>query len=659
MKRVWWLGLAMGCMTVPGGWGADGLWHVSPAGNDAATGESSRPLRTVGESLKRAGASSAPVRRVVLQSGRHEVADPLRLGPEHSGLTLEGASGQRVVISGGTRLTGWREVSGRPGLWELPLPSVRAGEWYFHTLYVDGVRQVRAREPDGEFFRAAGKLGTNRPAWLPVAPGNVKRDWTNYPDMRLVMLQKWTDLQVPVLEVDEAGGRVRLPDGPPAPWRDVPDARYWIENVPDALDEPGEWYLDRLVGLLRWRAPAGVNPNRALVVAPRLATLLEVTGNETQAVTGVSVRGVTLAETDFEMPPMGIQSPQAAMPVRGVVRVRFSEGGTLANCTIRQVGGYGIDLGRGARGWSVLACVVEDAGGGGVRIGEPSDLETNGPRVCAGHVVSDCHLHRLGRVFAPAAGVAVFQSAGNRITHNEVNDLYYTAVSVGWTWGYRASPCYSNEVAYNHLHTIGQGVLSDMGGVYTLGPQPGTVVHHNRIHDVESYDYGGWGLYTDEGSSGIVMASNLVSRCKSAGFHQHYGRENRIVGNVFVQNREHQLMRTREEDHVSFEFTDNVVWFDSGQLLGSNWKNGRFVMRNNVYWDARAGTNEAAWRMGPFNWAEWRARGHDEGTVWEDPGFANAKAGDLRPAPGGWLARHLGGVPAREGTGPRVPAGAP
>jgi hypothetical protein len=212
-------------------------------------------------------------------------------------------------------------------------------------------------------------------------------------------------------------------------------------------------------------------------------------------------------------------------------------------------------------------------------------------------------------------------SGKNRVAHNLIRDGYYTGISVGWTWGYRESPARENVVEFNHVHTIGQGMLSDMGGIYTLGPQPGTVVRGNYFHDIVSYDYGGWGLYTDEGSSGIVLENNLVARCKSAGFHQHYGKDNIVRNNVFAWNREHSLMRSREEEHNSFTFERNLVVADSGALLGSSWSNSHFTIDRNGYWDTRHGANAGAYQFAGMNMAQWKEKGHDGHSIIADPGI--------------------------------------
>jgi len=242
------------------------------------------------------------------------------------------------------------------------------------------------------------------------------------------------------------------------------------------------------------------------------------------------------------------------------------------------------------------------------------------------HVITDNHMHALGRVNAPAIGVLILQSGTNRIAHNHIHDLFYTAISVGWNWGYQETPCRKNIIEFNHLHDIGQGMLSDMGAVYTLGIQRGTVVRNNVIHDVNSFTYGGWGLYPDEGSTGIVFENNLVFRTKSAGFHQHYGRENIVRNNIFAFGKEYQVMRSREEDHISFIFTNNLVYFDSGSLLGSYWKNDRFVMDNNIYFDTRS-TN-ITFAGGTLD--QWRARGHDTNSLIADPLFVAPQKADFR-----------------------------
>jgi len=293
----------------------------------------------------------------------------------------------------------------------------------------------------------------------------------------------------------------------------------------------------------------------------------------------------------------------------------------IEDCTFINLGGYALDLGRGAQRWRVVGNRVRDIGAGGLRIGEPGDTDPSARDACHSHQITDNEILRLGRVFAAGCGVIVFQSGTNTIAHNHIADLYYTGISVGWNWGYQETPCRANVIEFNRVERVGQGRLSDMGGFYTLGPQPGTVIRNNIFSDVQSYRYGGWALYTDEGSTGIVVENNIATRCTDAGFHQHYGRDNVIRNNLLAWNTNHSVMRTRSEPHRSFWFTTNVVLTQSGTLLGSDWSGGtnRFTSDGNLWFYRRHGTHVEAYRFSGQTWEQWRQQGHDTGSLIADP----------------------------------------
>ena len=164
-----------------------------------------------------------------------------------------------------------------------------------------------------------------------------------------------------------------------------------------------------------------------------------------------------------------------------------------------------------------------------------------------------------------------------------------------------------------------------MGGIYTLGISPGMVVEGNVIHDITSRDYGGWGLYTDEGSTGIVMRKNLVYRTSSGGFHQHYGRDNLIENNVFALARDWQLQRSRVENHTSFRFEKNIVWWNSSTpLMQGDWMKN-IVIRSNCYWNA---SGPVVFPGGKDLLAR-QAAGQDADSIVADPRFKDPRHGDF------------------------------
>ena len=226
-------------------------------------------------------------------------------------------------------------------------------------------------------------------------------------------------------------------------------------------------------------------------------------------------------------------------------------------------------------------------------------------------MVDNCFIHDTGHMFHAGVGVWIGRSSHNTVTHNEICDLDYTGVSVGWSWGYAPSSAHHNVIEYNHIHHIGRAVLGDMGGIYTLGISPGTRLRHNIIHDVYSPGIGGGaGIYPDEGSTGLLIENNLVYNTERGCFSQHYGRENTVRNNIFAFSRTGEIARYREEDHLSFIFERNIVYSTSGYFLLGGWRNGNYRMQGNLYWDTSTGTlTLTTWAsMSGSRWAATRAR---------------------------------------------------
>lgn len=612
---------------------------VSPAGpikTLAAARDAARAQREAGET----GTIT-----IQIQDGVFFLNETLVLTPEDSNTVWEASPGARPAISGGRIISGWKKGSG-------PIWTADAGDAYFRQLFVAGRRAQRARTPNYGFYRIDGASPVDKPIRLHYRGHDINPKWAGT-SAEVIGLLAWADFRMPIVSVDDTAHTAELTLDPRPSNKEI-DARYYIENAPDALDSAGEWYLDRSTHTVSYWPVAGENMQSEQVIAPLLGQLVRLEGKpeQRQFVRNVSFRGLLFEHADWTMDPRGYADTQAAMPASAAIEGIGALDTKIEKCTVTHSGGYAIFFGRGSKRTKVLASELFDLGGGGIKLGEPRQFADDDEQNY-GNIVADNHIHDLGLVYAPAVGIWVLQSGRNKIVHNHVHDLFYTAISVGWTWGYGENQSHGNIIEYNHLHNIGKNMLSDMGGIYTLGVQPGTQIRNNLIHDISSFTYGGWGIYPDEGSSRMLIENNIVYNCKSAGFHQHYGRENIIRNNIWAFNRENQLMRTRAEPHVSFTFERNIVYFDQGRLLGSNWSGDKYVMKDNVYFDTR----EKNIRFAGESFEEWKAHGRDAGSVIADPLFVNAGNYDfsLRPAS---PALKLGFHPIdMTHVGPRIPAG--
>jgi parallel beta-helix repeat protein len=648
-----------------------GVFYVATNGNDGWSGELASPrsrkegpFATVPRAVEAArewrqhqsGASGQPA-TVLVRGGLYFLSEPLVLTPEDSNLTLAAYGGEQPVLSGGRRVTGWSSATvGDKKLWAAKIPEARDGRWVFRELWVNGRRATRARHPNHGYLEAAGLLepggewnhGQDR---FRFGPGDLQ-NWKTVTNAELIVMNRWVESRLPVLRVDEAEKVVEF--GKRSVFQLEVGDPYYVEGAMDFLDEPGEWCLDSAAGTVYYLPRPGEKPGKVGIIAPYLPQIVRVEGKPASGkfVERLVIQGLTFAHTEWCFPggfdkrtaDLGL-SPgpkaevggfgQAAVGVPAAVHGVGLRECAWKDCFFTQMGTYGLELAGGCVSNRVDGCEFSDLGAGGLKLGETA-IRTESAQQTRGNEVADCHIHDGGKMFASAVGIWVGQSPDNRIIHNLIDDLYYTGISIGWTWGYGSALASNNLVAFNQVQHIGKKsdgdgpILSDMGGIYTLGRQPGTRIVNNLWHDIAGRRYGGWGIYFDEGSSGILAESNIVYRTTHGGFHQHYGETNTLQNNIFAFARDHQLQRTRPEPHHSFTFQTNIVYFDSGILLGGNWSGDQYQMDWNLYFDARPGAMPEQMRFAGATLAQWRERGHDAHSLIADPLFLNAKEYDFR-----------------------------
>lgn len=280
---------------------------------------------------------------------------------------------------------------------------------------------------------------------------------------------------------------------------------------------------------------------------PKLNILLSLTGNNEHNIQYVKFKNLKFMYTKQQRVPH--VDNQAAHTKSAAIEVDFANNIVFDNCTFSRLGGYGVWFRKGVTHSQVVQSDFSLMGAGAFRIGEniphQKALHTTSYNKFSYNIVSN-----TGLEFPDAVAVMIGQSSHNMINNNYINNTSYTGISSGWTWGKRESGAFENRIENNYLENIGSGLLDDLAAIYNLGPSFGTVISDNYIENVTSSSkigVGAWGIYLDEGSSGVLVQNNIVYKTASGGFHIHYGEMNTIRNNIFVDGVAAELRRSRND----------------------------------------------------------------------------------------------------------------
>ena len=614
---------------------------------------------------------------VLVKPGVYTLKETLQFAPCDSGtpdapVTWVGG-GTNTMFAGGEILRDWRNEGG--GVWSAPIPRSPSGESaYFEQLWVNGRRADRARLPDSSsdnpvdgYFRIAAasiQAVTNAEGKVTyvehVTPSNaaalalMPADEMKWAQMCVV--HKWAFSRRIIKAVDPATLVVETHspkdwDG----WRqwNPDETLVFFENVRPAFDAPGEWFYDAKSGRVLYRPLPGEDMTKVQAVVPssKISRLVEFAGDPDNGeyVHDILFKGITFAYSDSTSEdgghgPTQSYQLQAARGCDGTITARGVRRILFDGCTVAHTGNYGIRFNDGCMSNTVVNCRLFDLGAGGVWMGAGSNyvakgetlsrrvIENYAPRSTAFNRIENC-IMRHGGLFNPeGTGVAFTHVSDSKVLNCDISDFYYTGISVGFTWGYRGSVAQRNEIAFNRIYDLGKGVMSDMGGVYTLGTSFGTRVHHNVVHGVRAYSYGGWGLYADEGSEGVTMDHNVCWDTTDGGFHQHYGVGCVIRDNIFAWNRKLGAVRMQRQVvngiPSSLHFVGNIVVVREGPLVGDGPRGVGGVWASNLWYDYSGHPV-----LDGFGWDGWAACGKEVGGVYADPQFENPLRNDFRLKP--------------------------
>ncbi|RLD77422.1 MAG: hypothetical protein DRJ10_11965, partial [Bacteroidetes bacterium] len=548
-------------------------FYISLNGSDSNEGTKEEPFASleraklaIENSIKKNGDQDFII---FIAKGFYTIENPVVFESEFFGgnnkVQIKALGEANPVISGGVLLRNWQKNDA--GLWVTELPKKGVRDWNPRELFIDNKRAIRARFPNTGYLRVK-KVGKDRRTNFRFNKGDFPIP-ENVNGLELVLLHDWSITRIEVKKIKPGKKRLTTVDsiGAREPaffnidnWEKNP--RYYLENAIEFLDTDYEWYLDPKEQKVYLKLPENQNPEMVQIVVPFSTGLIQLKGKENQSIKNIHFEGISFKHCSWEIPDGGYCGIQAchydARPKTGwtevpaAIKVEWAENCSFQNCSFENLGTSGLWLSTGSKFCSVTNSVFSDISANGIMIGEGKDRFIDGEvwwkkapeQVALGNTIENCTVTKSGTQFYGAIGIWCGLSAETTIKNNEIFNLPYSGISIGWEWSPAKTPCRKNVVDGNHIHHILK-TLSDGGGIYMLGLQAGSKLINNHIHDVKinAGSAESNGMFLDEGTTDVIVANNLIYNIAKSPLRFHRATSNLVKNNFLFCTNENPPIR--------------------------------------------------------------------------------------------------------------------
>ena len=507
---------------------------------------------------------------IYMEGGTYAFHEPVFIRPEDSGTkesptTIRSVGDEKVILSGGISINGWKKQG---KVWVADVPVFNGRPLDFRQLWVNGKKAVRAR--DVEDFEKMNRICSvdekNEILYVPAVSirrlidnkGNLKAKYAE-----MVLHQMWcvANLRIRSVEVqgDSAAIRFHQPESRiqfEHPWprpmvtTNGHNSAFYLTNARELQDVPGEWYHDIDARKVYYYPREGEKMQEAEVIVPAVETLVRVEGTLDRPVCHIRFEKITFSYTTWMRPSEKGHVPlQAGMYLTdgyridpkmqrnylnhpldnqgwlgrpaAAVRVVAARQIDFERCRFEHLGSTGLDYEEAVQGGVVRGCLFRDIAGNGLLVGSfsPAAHETHLPydpadrrEVCTQQHINNCYFTEIGNEDWGCLAIAAGYVGDVNIEHNEISEVPYSGISLGWGWTQTVNCMRNNRVHANLIHHYAKHMY-DVAGIYTLGSQPKSYVTENCVHSIYKpgyvHDPNHWFyLYTDEGSSFITVRDN-------------------------------------------------------------------------------------------------------------------------------------------------------
>ena len=585
---------------------AGDIW-VSPKVTLTSALRQAREWRRTGDERAQGGIN------IYIEGGTYTFHEPVFIRPEDSGTedsptVIRSATGEKVVLSGGVRINGWKKQG---KFWVADVPTFNGRPLDFRQMWVNGKKAVRAR--DAEDFEKMNRIcSVDEKNEILYVPASAIRKLTDgkgilqakYAEM--VFHQMWcvANLRIRSIEIqgDSAAIRFHQPESRiqfEHPWprpmvtTDGHNSAFYLANARELLDVPGEWYHDIESRKVYYYPRTGEKMQSAdtEVIVPAVETLVQVVGTLDRPVSNIRFENITFSYTTWMRPSEKGHVPlQAGMYLTdgyriepkmqrnylnhpldnqgwlgrpaAAVRVVAANQIDFERCRFEHLGSTGLDYEQATHGGVIRGCLFRDIAGNGLLVGSfsPAAHETHLPydpadrrEVCTHQQIDNCYFTEIGNEDWGCLAIAAGYVSDINVEHNEICEVPYSGISLGWGWTQTVNCMRNNRVHANLIHHYAKHMY-DVAGIYTLGSQPKSYVTENCVHSIYTpgyvHDPNHWFyLYTDEGSSFITVRDNWTEGEK-------YLQNANGPGNVWENNGPKVDTAIRERAGLKAEYRD-------------------------------------------------------------------------------------------------------
>ena len=502
-------------------------FFVAPDGNDQNDGSFTAPFATPARAAEAARAVSAEMDgeiQILLRGGEYILSEPLALNEADSGrngydIIWTAYNGEEVVLSGGQEITGWVLFDVEKNIYT----ATAAAPVETRQLYVNGKRATRARSESGltnATYDAAGHTTTD----------TFLAEYKNISDLEMVYKQDWTSPRCGVESISISGGRAAVIMKQPG-WTwcrnkggTSATTPWYYENAYELLDSEGEWYLDRSGAIggaaytFYYKPTKGEDMSAARVTVPVLEELLTVQGSDIDhPVSHIRFEGLAFRYATWTRPNgndghADVQNnvlredydpanPDYTMAdykytdkmTGGCIVLRTADSVTFRSCKFSALGNTAVYIYAGSKNNMVEGCEFFDLSAGAVQVGAVNMYDEHNWKddderyVLRNNDILNNYIHDVAAEYRSAAAVGLGYVVDSDVLYNEMANLPYSGVHLGWGWKRMRqlgiSCTRNNRIEYNYIHDL-MTVLRDGGGIYALGahsPDGNTVIAHNFI----------------------------------------------------------------------------------------------------------------------------------------------------------------------------------